>query len=96
MKMQNVQQFWDRITQEYKNVTFGDYHDVYLPTDLSLLAYLFEAFQNTYLENYKLHPAHFYIAATLAWQAFLAAAAEYCEHELKHKDYALCLDEFEP
>ena len=56
---EDAQQVWNRITPEHENITLGDYHDVYLATDVLLLADVFETFQNTYLKSYKLDPAHF-------------------------------------
>ena len=68
---EHAQQAWDRITPEGDNVTMGDYHDVYLATDVLLLADVFETFRDTCLNHYKLDPAHFYTAPGLAWQAAL-------------------------
>ena len=62
---------WERITPEGGRVTLGDYHDVYLATDVLLLADVFENFRDVCLEHYKLDPAHFYTAPGLAWQAAL-------------------------
>ena len=59
-----------------------------------MLADVFETFQNTCLKNYKSDPAHFYTAPGLAWQTLLKTAAEYCEHEKRHKDCGLCPNEF--
>ena len=64
---EHAQQVWYRITPEHENITLGDYHDVYLATDVLLLADVFETFRNTCLKNYKLDPAHFYTAPGLAW-----------------------------
>ena len=36
----------------------GDYHDLYLRTDVVLLANVYEAFRDTCLKHYKLDPAH--------------------------------------
>ena len=57
--------------QKEDQVTLGDYHDVYLATDVLLLADVFETFRDTCLQHYKLDPAHFYTAPGLAWQAAL-------------------------
>ena len=78
---EHAQQVWNRITPEHENITMEDYHDLYLATDVLLLADVFETFRDTFLEKYKLDPAHFYTASGLTWQALLKAAAEYCEHE---------------
>ena len=82
---EHAQQIWDIITPGHKNITLGDYHDVYFATDVLLLADVFETFQNTYLKNCKLDPAHFYTTLGLAWQALLKTAAEYCKHEKKEQ-----------
>ena len=49
----------------------GEYHDLYLKTDVILLANMFEAFRDTCLEYYQLDPAHFYTSPGLAWKACL-------------------------
>ena len=49
--------------------TMGDYHDLYLETDVLLLADVFENFRDVCLENYKLDPAWYYTAPGLAWNA---------------------------
>ena len=46
----------------------GEYHDLYLRTDVVLLVNVFESFRRVYLENYGLDPAHFYTAPGLAWR----------------------------
>ena len=52
----------------------GDYHDLYLKTDVLLLNNIFETFRMTGLEHYTLDPAHFYTSPRLAWQACLKKA----------------------
>ena len=49
----------------------GDYHDLYLKTDVLLLADIWEAFTRTCLKNYELDPAHYVSAPSLSWDAML-------------------------
>ena len=49
----------------------GEYHDLYLKTNVILLSNIFEAFRSTCLEHYGLDPAHFYTSPGLVWQACL-------------------------
>ena len=49
----------------------GDYHDLYLETDVLLLANVFESFRKVCLDNYGLDPAHFCTVPGLAWKACL-------------------------
>ena len=51
--------------------TMRDYHDLYLKTDVLLLADVFENFRDVCIENYKLDPAWYYTAPGLAWDACL-------------------------
>ena len=60
-----------RVWKEFGIRNLGDYHDLYLRTDVVLLANVFEAFGDTCLKHYKLDPAHFYISPGLAWKACL-------------------------
>ena len=49
----------------------GDYHDLYLCTDVVLLADVFENFRKVCLNQYKLDPAHYYTSPGLFWDAML-------------------------
>ena len=49
----------------------GDYHDLYLKTDVLLLADVFEKFINTCLDYYGLDPCHYFSSPGLSWDAIL-------------------------
>ena len=51
--------------------TMGDYHDLYLKSDILLLADVFENFRSTCLQYYKLDPCHYYTSPGLSWDAML-------------------------
>ena len=48
-----------------------DYHDLYLKSDVILLADVFETFRDLCMTNYELDPAWYYTAPGLAWDAAL-------------------------
>ena len=47
------------------------YHDLYLESDVLLLADVFENFRNVCLTNYKLDPAWYFTSPGIAWEAAL-------------------------
>ena len=49
----------------------GEYHDLYVQNDTSLLADFYENFRNMCLEKYEHDPVYFLSAAGLAWQVCL-------------------------
>ena len=49
----------------------GEYHDLYLKSDILLLADVFENFRRTCLEYYKLDPCHYFTSPGLSWDAML-------------------------
>ena len=49
--------------------TFGEYHDLYVQSDILFLADVFDNSQNIYFEIYELDPAHFVSAPGLVLQA---------------------------
>ena len=51
--------------------TMGEYHDLYLKSDVLLLADVFENFMKTCLEYYKLDPCHYFTFPGLSWDAML-------------------------
>ena len=60
-----------KFTFTFKINTIGDYHDIYLKTDVLLFADVFERFINTCLEYYGLDPCHFFSSPGLIWDAML-------------------------
>ena len=63
----HAQQVWDT----FNCATLGDYHDIYLETDVHLLADVFENFRRTALSNYNLDPAHYYTLPGYSWDCLL-------------------------
>ena len=51
--------------------TLGDYHDIYLKSDVLLLADVFENFRQLCLQTYKLDPAHYLSSPGLSWDSML-------------------------
>ena len=68
--------------------TIKDYHDLYLKSDVLLLADVFENFRKTCLKHYNLDPAHYYTSPGLAWDACLKETGQ--ELELLH-DYDMLM-----
>ena len=60
-----------RVWNTFGCKTIRDYHDLYLKSDVLLLADVFENFRKTCLHHYKLDPAHYYTSPGLAWDACL-------------------------
>ena len=60
-----------KVWTEFGIKNMGEYHDLYLRTDVILLANVFESFRRVCLDNYELDPSHFYTAPGLAWKACL-------------------------
>ena len=64
---EHAQKVWN----EFNCKTIGDYHDLYLKTDVVLLADVFQTFRKTRMDSYKLDPLHNYTAPGLSWDALL-------------------------
>ena len=64
---QHAQNVWNTFNLK----TMGDYHDLYLKSDILLLADVFENFRKTCLQYYKLDPCHYFTSPGLSWDAML-------------------------
>ena len=49
----------------------GEYHDLYLVSDVLLLTDVFENFRKTCMQYYKLDPCHYFTSPGLSWDAML-------------------------
>ena len=58
-----------RVCKDFEIKNLGEYHDLYVQSNILLLADVFENFRNMGLEIYKLNPTKFVSAPELAWQA---------------------------
>ena len=63
----HAQEVWD--TFDCRNI--GDYHDLYLRSDVFLLADVFENFRKTAMATYGLDPAHYLTLPGYSWDALL-------------------------
>ena len=59
------------VWKTFKLRNMGEYHDLYLKSDVLLLADIFENFRKTCLEYYKLDPCHYFTSPGLSWDAML-------------------------
>ena len=55
----------------FKLQTMGEYHNLYLKSDILLLADVFENFRRTCIQYYKLDPCHYFTSPGLSWDAML-------------------------
>ena len=60
-----------KVWKTFKIKTMGEYHDLYLGSDVLLLTDVFENFRKTCLQYYKLDPCHYFTSPGLSWDAML-------------------------
>ena len=58
-----------RYGKQFNIKNMGEYHDLYISSDILLLADVFENFRKTCLEYYQLDPCHYFTSPGLAWDA---------------------------
>ncbi|KYN27900.1 hypothetical protein ALC57_02694 [Trachymyrmex cornetzi] len=59
------------VWQQFSVQTLGEYNDLYLKTDVLLLADIFENFRDKCIESYGLDPAYYYTLPGFTWDAML-------------------------
>ncbi|KYN11071.1 hypothetical protein ALC57_16789 [Trachymyrmex cornetzi] len=59
------------VWQRFSIRTLGEYSDLYLKTDVLLLADIFENFRESCVASYGLDPAHYYTLPGFTWDAML-------------------------
>merc|ERR1712055_1137868 len=64
-------EFAHKLYHTFKLKNLGELHDLYMGSDVNLLADVFESFREFNLKHYKLTPVHFYTAPSLSWSACL-------------------------
>ena len=64
---QHAQNVW----KTFNLKTMGEYHDLYLKSDILLLADVFENFRKACQQYYELDPAHYFTTPGLSWDAML-------------------------
>ena len=60
-----------KVWKAFNIKTMSEYHDLYLKSDVLLLADVFESFRKTCLQYYKLDPCHYFTSPGLSWDAML-------------------------
>ena len=60
-----------KVWKTYNIKTMGEYHDLYLKSNVLLLADVFESFRKTCLQYYKLYPCNYFTSLCLNWDAML-------------------------
>ena len=60
-----------KVWNTFQLQTMGEYHNLYLKSDILLLADVFENFRKTCIQYYKLDPANYFSSPGLSWDAML-------------------------
>ena len=60
-----------KVWKRFNLKNMGEYHDLYLKSDVLLLADVFKSFRKTCLQYYKLDPCYYFTSPGLSWDAML-------------------------
>ena len=60
-----------KVWKTFNIKTMGEYHDLYLKSDVLLLADVLESFRKACLQYYKLDPCHYFTIPGLSWDPML-------------------------
>ena len=61
----------NKVRNTFMIKTIGEYHDLYLVSDVLLLTDVLENFRKTCMQYYKLDPCHYFTSPGLSWDAML-------------------------
>ena len=61
----------EKVWKTFNIKTMGEYHDLYLVSDVLLLTDVFENFRKTCMQYYKLDPCNYFTSPGLSWDAML-------------------------
>ena len=61
----------EKVWNTFQLKTMGEYHNLYLQSDILLLSDVFENFRKTCLQYYKLDPCHYFTSPGLSFDAML-------------------------
>ena len=67
------------VWEKFQIASLGEYHDLYLKTDVLLLTDVFENFRNVCMGYYDLDPAHYFSSPGLSWNALLKMSRQKLE-----------------
>ena len=71
LQMGNTSNHARKVWKTFNIKTMGGYHDLYLKSDMLLLADVFKSFRKTCLQYYKLDSCHYFTSPGLSWDAML-------------------------
>ena len=60
-----------KVWKTFKIKTMGEYHNLYLGSDVLMLTDVFKNFRKTCMQYYKLDPCHYFTSLGLSWDAML-------------------------